>query len=172
MNAPVSVQWFCARTSGRETRATLYLTRAGFEPFRPVIHRYFWDKRRKAERFRELALFPGYVFFAARHRDHAAQARNVTGVSSILGEYLGDTFAPKAMPSHYIGELIDKCPIVEGKRRAYTPGERVRVAVAGLTDLIATVEAHNGRKVSFRMDMLGKEISVSVDEDKVEPVGA
>ena len=169
MTAPVTVQWFAARTAGRETRAALYLTRAGFEPFRPVIHRYFWDKRRRAEKFRIISLFPGYIFFAARGRDHATHARNVTGISGILGEYLGDTFAPKAMPGAYIGELLDKCPIIEGKRRAYTPGERIKVAVAGLSDLIATVEAHAGRKVSFRMTMLGQEVSVSVDESKVEP---
>lgn len=168
MTAPVTVQWFAARTAGRETRAALYLTRAGFEPFRPVIHRYFWDKRRRAEKFRIISLFPGYIFFAARGRDHATHARNVTGISGILGEYLGDTFAPKAMPGAYIGELLDKCPIIEGKRKKFCTGDRVEIAVAGISKVIAEVESHSGNKVRVFANVLGNKTIVTVDESLVE----
>lgn len=167
----MNVSWYCARTAGRETRAVLYLTRAGYEPFRPVIHRYFIDKRRKIERYRELSLFPGYVFFAATDAAHAAQARSAIGVADVLGEWRGAAYVPREIPARYIGKLIDECPVIEGRRRKFCSGERVAIVVAGIRQIIAEVDEHSGSKVRVYANVLGKQTVVTVDENLVEAAG-
>ena len=162
-----SLRWYVAKTIGRPSRAAFYLRRSGLEAFYPIIHRYFIDKRSHIEKFRETALLPGYVFFIAQSKSDFGRAVSCIGVHGILGFWRDGEHIPIAMPSIYMGELIVNSPIIEGKRRKYCTGELVKVALAGVRDIIASVESHDGAKVRIKTTILGQDTIVSVNQNLV-----
>ncbi len=164
-------KWFCAKTIGRETRARFYLERAGIEAFRPEIHRYFVDRRTKQEKHRILGLFPGYVFVCIDSDAERDRATNAIGVAYLLGNWTGDQFAPRQMPSEWIAPLIEAGPIIQGKKVAFKKGQLVKAAVGALADLIGEVEAiDKSRTAIVRMEMFGTVRQVRVALEHLEPV--
>lgn len=163
--------WYCAKTSGRETQAEFYLRRAGLEAFRPVIHRYFKDRRTLQQRFRVLSLFPGYVFVRIETDAERDRASRAIGVAYILGEWHGTLFKPRQMPACWIGELIWAGPIIEGKSIAFKPGDMVLRAVGALADLIGEIQAIDKSRIAkVKVAMFGKEHVVRVPVSELEPV--
>jgi hypothetical protein len=160
--------WLAAKISGHANRASFYLERAGVLSFRPIIHKYYKDKRTQQERFRVAELFQGYIFIRPESPLEYARAKDAIGVSYILGGYSGERFIPKEIPLEWIEELERSGPMIVGKRRKFERGQHVRAAVNAISEIIGTVEAHNGRRVTIRAVMFGAEMKIDVDEDKIE----
>ena len=164
------MDWYCAKINGSQKLAAFYLERAGLKPFYPTIYRYFTDRRTGEERYRVVSLFPGYIFIPladAAERDRATRA---IGVAYLLGNWTGDRFAPRQMPSEWIASLIEAGPIIEGKRVAFRRGDTVRVAVAGIGKAICQIEAiDNSHSAIVSMAMFGAVRRVSVAMENLEP---
>jgi transcription antitermination factor NusG len=163
------LSWFVARTSSRDTIAAFYLERAGLTVFRPLVHRYFTDRRTQQERYRVLSLFPGYAFVALTDAAEREAAVSAVGVASLLGSWTGDRFAPKEIPSQWVAALVEAGPLVEGKRVAFRKGDAVKAAVGGIAGLIGTIEAiDNSHTAVVSMAMLGAVRRVSVALEHLE----
>jgi transcription antitermination factor NusG len=164
--------WFCAKTIGRETRAELYLERAGIDAFRPVIHRYFVDRRTQQERHRVLSLFPGYIFARIETDDERDLATSAIGVSYLLGNWTGDRFLPRQMPSQWIAHLIEAGPIIQGKKSTVKKGDRVKRvfgAISGLADIIGEVEkVDKSRFAVVKTTLFGAERRIKIAVDHLE----
>jgi hypothetical protein len=160
--------WLAAKIIGPPKRALLYLDRAGVRSFRPIVHKYYKDSRTQQERFRIADLFTGYIFIRPESPLEYALAKNAIGISYILGGYSGERFIPKEIPLEWVEELERSGPMIIGKRRKFQRGQKVRAAVNAISEIIGTVEAHNGRKVTMRTIMFGAEMKIDVDEDKIE----
>lgn len=161
-------RWYAAKASGREGRARLDMNRRGLTSFVPERHIYFVDKRTNVEKVRKASLIPGYVFFFAASPEQIARASNSLGVSYVLGEWSGDSFRPSPMPKSWIERLMEAGPVIEGKRKKFCNGDKVRAIISGLTSIVGTVERHKGGKVSVRAEILGASRVVMVDASKVE----
>jgi transcription antitermination factor NusG len=165
--------WFCAKTVGRETRAQFYIERAGIDAFRPEIHRYFIDRRTQQERHRILSLFPGYVFIRIETDDERDLATSAIGVAYLLGNWTGDHFQPRQMPSQWIAHLIEAGPIIQGKKCDLKKGDRVKRAIgaaSGLADIIGEVErVDKSRFAVVKTIMFGAERRVKIAVDHLEP---
>lgn len=163
--------WYAAKTVGRETRALFYLARRGVKAFRPEVHRYFVDRHTRQEKFRVTSLFPGYVFVdihGAAERDRASRAIGVTG---LLGMWTGDGFMPKEIPSQWIHDLMDAGPQITGKKIAFRKGERAKVAIGRIGEIITEVEGvDKSGKVRLTIEMFGSCRKVLVSQDKLERV--
>jgi transcription antitermination factor NusG len=163
--------WYCAKTIGRETRAKLYLERAGLSAFRPEIHRYFTDRHTQQERRRVLSLFPGYVFVRIETDAERDRAVSAIGVAYLLGNWTGDRFLPRQMPSLWLAALMSAGPIIQGRRVAFKPGDLVRRAVGQLAELIGEVEAVDKEQVAdVKVTMLGKAHRLRIPSHELEPV--
>lgn len=165
--------WYCAKTVGRETRAKLYLERAGLEAFRPEVHHYFTDRRTKLEcvKPRILSLFPGYIFVRILTDTERDRAISAIGVAYLLGNWTEDRFLPRQMPSLWIGALIKAGPIIQGKRVAFKPGDLVSRAVGHLAELIGEVEGVDKNQiVDVKVTMLGKTHRLRIPSHELEPV--
>lgn len=161
--------WFAAKTCGRETKSIFYLERAGIRAFRPETHRYFIDNHTHAERFRVIAIFPGYVFFEAAGQNEYNLAASATGVAYVLGNWIGERFAPKEMPKQWITDLIDAGPIIEGKKVAYKKGNKVKIAVGHLEKLIAEIDGvDTSGKLMVKVELFGRTNLVRIAPGSVE----
>ena len=160
--------WYAAKTSGRETRATFYLDRAEVKCYRPEVHNYFIDKRTGAEKSRASSLFPGYIFFSPESPDQFSAAKNAIGIGYILGGWHGNEFIPRSMPAGWVDALIGVGPVVRGRKKRFCNGEKVRVIISGLSEILATVESQTKGKVTVKAVMFGSEMEFTVDESKVE----
>lgn len=159
----MDMQWYVARTKGTDTRAALYLNRGGFPSFLPKIQKYWIDQRTKRERMRETSLLPGYVFFEATDWTHADRAKHAIGVSYVLGDMDGEHFVAKEIPRVYIETLIGAGPIIVGKRKKFAAGDKVILALAGVSNIIGTVDSDLGGKIRLRINVLGTETLVTAD---------
>lgn len=163
--------YYCAKTIGRETRAKLYLERAGLEAFRPEVHRFFVDRRTQQERHRILSLFPGYVFIRMETDAERDRAVSAIGVAYLLGEWDRTLFKPKPMPSEWMASLIEAGPIIQGRKVAFQKGQRVKAAVGALAEFIGKIEAlDNSRAAVVSMEMFGTVRQVRVALEHLEPV--
>ena len=125
MTAPVTVQWF-ARTAGRESPRASTATGRRLRTLPPRHPSLFLGTSAARPKVQDHQVCSPATSSSPPVAATATHARNVTGISGILGEYLGDTFAPKAMPGAYIGELLDKCPIIEGSAASTRPASASR----------------------------------------------
>lgn len=160
--------WLAAKTIGRASRACWYLDRAGVRSFHPVVHRYYLDRRTRQEKFRVAELFPGYLFIRPEGPLEYAKAKNAIGVAYILGGFSGERFVPREIPAEWVETLEKAGPVLVGKRRKFVKGQKIRVVISNIAEIVATVEAHNGHKVKFRTDMFGAEVVADADESRVE----
>jgi len=163
--------WFVARTKGRESRASLDLSRHGVRAFWPKQHRFFIDKRTKEEKFRVSALISGYLFC---HLETAAERERVQScyyLSGLLGEWTQTGFKPREIPTRYVVDLIEHGPFEVNKMRsrvAFKKGDRVKLALNSLAEIIADVEGiDKSGKVVVRADLLGGIRLVHVEPERL-----
>lgn len=168
MQSNENAAWYVAKTSGRDTRALLYVRRNGVAAFWPERHSYFIDRRTKVEKFRVSGQFPGYLFFQLNHASDLSRVTSAIGVAYVLGEVLCGQFRPARMPAGMVERLIEAGPLIEGKRKKFCNGDSVRVIIDELTTVISRVERHRNGKVHLQMEMLGAKRIVVVDEKRVE----
>lgn len=163
-----SGDWHVARTIGRPSRAALYINRAGVRAFWPELHRYFID-RSKVERFRKLALYPGYVFFQPRGLSDYGRVLSAIGVRDILGYWQGSEHVPSVIPSEMMNVLIAHGPVVEGRRKKFNSGDKVAIAIAGVNKIIGIVisDAADG-KVRVMADIFGKQTVITAPERSID----
>lgn len=159
--------WHIAKTTGRETRAVFYLRRNGIEVFCPERHFYFVDKRTKQENHRVSAMFPGYCFFRMERETDLSKVLGSIGVAYVLGERTPHRFIPAIAPEGMVERLTAIGPLIEGKRRKFCNGEKVRVIVGDVSEFIASVEKHVGLKIHVRAVIAGREHKIVVDEKRV-----
>lgn len=145
------------------------LTARGFCCYLPVEHRTrrtVWHRRVPVE----LPIFPGTMFipdFEAdirKLRDHA---------DGILGYVrYGDTVAyanAKTMASVRSFEAYCNTPM--GQRPRYKPGEVVRVVDGPLSYYVGRFQNLDDKgRLKVLVEVLGRQVSVEVDEDQIEPV--
>ena len=160
-------KWYIAKTKGLPSRAAFYLERDGITAFVPVIHKYFVDKRKSVEKHRVACLFPGYVFFLAYGDRDFGRVKSSIGIADILGDWRGEKHVAVAMPDKYMIDLIANCPIIEGKRNKFCTGDLVKIAIAGVRDIIARVERHDGRRVHVKVNILGIDIPLTVSDKDI-----
>jgi transcription antitermination factor NusG len=161
--------WHVARCIGRETRAALYLSRAGIRAFRPVEHHYFIDRRTKVERYRERSRFGGYVFVELHDAAERDAACNAIGVAGLLGWWTDEGYRLATIPTHYVTDLMDAGPELFGKSRPFKKGEKVRIAFNAVSEIIAEFEALDGSgKCVVTLEAFGGKRFVSVDIERLQ----
>ncbi|MFA4974572.1 MAG: transcription termination/antitermination NusG family protein [bacterium] len=164
--------WHVIKSSGRDTRADFYLRRAGLRTYRPLEHRYFIDRRTQAQKFREKSLMPGYIFVRLDNIADIARIRNAIGVSYILGNWEGERFVPAEIPGEWVENLEKAGPLIVGKKVAYRKGDKIRLIINKISDMILECEGVDGRgRVMVGVEMLGKRQIVRVDPERVELAG-
>lgn len=166
------MNWYVARTKGRESRAAVDLERHGVRAFWPRLHRFYLDKRTKEERFRLAALIPGYVFVelqTAKERDYVQSCYYLGG---LLGEWSDAGFKPREIPTRYVIDLIEHGPFEVNKRHTRAPfkkGDRVKLSLGHIAGIIAHVngiDIHG--KVVVSADLLGGIRLIHVEPERLE----
>jgi transcription antitermination factor NusG len=140
--------WHVARCIGRESRASLYLSRAGIRNFRPVEHHYFIDRRTKAERFRERPRFGGYVFVELHNAAERDAACRAIGVAGLLGWWTDEGYRLATIPTHYVTDLIDAGPVILNKvntKGRFRHGQKVKLALGAIADIIGEYQGLDDR---------------------------
>lgn len=164
--------WHIARTIGRESRASLYLNRAGIRNFRPVEHFYFIDKRTKVERFRERPRFGGYVFVELHDAAEREAACRAIGVAGLLGHWTETGYRLAEVPRHYVTDLIDAGPVVLNKRNSRQPfkkGQKVKLALNAVAEIIAEFAQLDGKgKAVVTVTTLGVACPVHVELERLQ----
>lgn len=169
MNPTYSPRWYVAQTHPHaEVKASLHLTRQGFEIYLP---RYL-KKRRHARRVETVAapLYPGYVFVAIdREVQRWRSIQSTIGVSRLVCR--GDD--PAAVPKGIIEELKhrqDESGLIRIERRArFNPGDTVRVVEGVFSDCLGLYEGMDDReRVAILLDLLGRKVRVVLASELVD----
>ena len=184
-------QWFCVRTVfGQAKLADEEVRLAGFTVFNPSIYHPATKPKRdingmmrpgKPERVTQA--FPHYFFVRLNLSDPAWHAvRRLPGVKEIMSvaDRRGGPGIPIAIPDHAIGKIMQLCaangciyprgfspagPVPE----KLEPGMRVRLVDGPVDDDQTFVcEWARGDWVRFLMDMLGREVPVTVRRSSVQ----
>ena len=163
--------WYCARTKGRESRAAVDLERRGVRAFWPRQHRFYVDKRTREEKFRVNALIPGYLFVELDTVAERDKVQNCYYLSGLLGEWSEAGFRPREIPTRYVVDLIEHGPWEVNKRHTRAPfkkGERVKLSLNRLTEIIADVEAiDKAGNVVVMADLLGGVRLIHVEPERL-----
>ena len=156
--------WHIARVFGRESRASLYLSRAGIRNFRPVEHHYFIDRRTKVERYRERSRFGGYVFVELHNAAERDAACRAIGVAGLLGWWTGEGYRLATIPTHYVTDLMDAGPQLVNKSKPFNKGQKVKIALNAVSELIASFETLDGPgKAVVTLEAFGGQRKVTVE---------
>jgi len=163
--------WHIARVVGRETRASLYLNRAGIRNFRPVEHFYFIDKRTKTERFRERPRFGGYVFVELHNAAERDAACRAIGVAGLLGHWTESGYRLAEVPTHYVTDLIDAGPVILNKANTkgrFRHGQKVKLALNAVAEIIGEfLELDDKGKAVVTVSALGGVYPVHVEQERL-----
>jgi transcription antitermination factor NusG len=164
--------WHIARVAGRETRACLYLSRAGIRNFRPVEHHYFIDRRTKVERYRERPRFGGYVFVELHSAAERDAACNAIGVAGLLGWWTDDGYRLATIPTHYVTDLMDAGPVVLNKvntKGRFRHGQKVKMALGALAEIIGEFQELDKKGLNVVKGVLfGKEQRFHLPDARLE----
>jgi transcription antitermination factor NusG len=161
--------WHVARCIGRETRAALYLSRAGIRNFRPVEHHYFIDRRTKVERYRERPRFGGYVFVELHNAAERDAACNAIGVAGLLGWWTDEGYRLATIPTHYVTDLMDAGPHLVGKSKPFNKGQKVKIAYNAISEIVADFEGlDKDGKALVTLAMLGGQRLVAVELKRLQ----
>ncbi len=169
MNPTRSPQWYVAQTHPHaETKASLHLTRQGFEIYVP---RYL-KKRRHARRIDTVAapLYPGYVFVAIdREVQRWRSIQSTIGVSRLVCR--GDE--PAALPEGIVEELKrrqDENGLISLQRRArFNPGDKIRVVEGAFSDCLGLYEGIDDKeRAAILLDLLGRKVRVVLPSDLLD----
>jgi transcription antitermination factor NusG len=161
--------WHVARCVGRESRASLYLNRAGIRNFRPVEHHYFIDKFTKVERYRERPRFGGYVFVELHNDAERDAACRAVGVAGLLGWWTDDGYRLAQIPAHYVTDLMDAGPQMVGKSKPFNKGQKVRIAFNAVSEILAEYKELDGHgKAVVTLEAFGGQRFVTVDIQRLQ----
>jgi transcription antitermination factor NusG len=156
--------WFVARTVGRESRACLYLSRAGIRAFRPVEWHYFIDRRRNVERYRERPRFAGYVFVELHNAAERDAACRAIGVAGLLGWWTDEGYRLATIPTHYVTDLMDAGPQMVNKSKPFKKGQKVKIAYNAISEIVADFEGlDKDGKALVTLAILGGQRLVAVE---------
>jgi transcription antitermination factor NusG len=155
--------WHIARCVGRESRACVYLLRAGIRRFWLTRHVYFIDRRTKEERYRVLSRWPGYVLIELKKPEDWSKAKGAIGVADIFHE---------AIPDHYVTDLIDHGPLIENKQNTkgrLEPNQKVKIAIGAISDVEARFKALDAKgKAVVEVNTLGGVYEVTVAPERLQ----
>ncbi len=161
--------WHVCKTIGRESRASLYLSRAGIRNFRPVEHHYFIDRRTKAERFRERPRFGGYVFVELHNAAERDAACRAIGVAGLLGWWTDEGYRLATIPTHYVTDLMDAGPQLVNKSKPFNKGQKVKIALNAVSEIIGEYEALDGAgKAVVTLEAFGGQRLVTVELKRLQ----
>jgi transcription antitermination factor NusG len=163
--------WHVARCIGRESRASLYLSRAGIRNFRPVENRWFKDKRTGQQKYRVASVFPGYVFVELHgHNDRDAACRAI-GVAGLLGWWADSGYRLAEVPTHYVTDLMDAKPrdLNKPHSRSFNKGQKVELALNALSKIVGEFkgELDGTGKAVITVQTLGSSYDVTVKLDRL-----
>lgn len=167
-SAQYDSKWYAVFTMTRhEKRLTRLCEERRIESFLPLYHvKNRWKNRCTVTV--ELPLFPNYLFVRinAQKRVHIL---NLPGVLSIVSA--GRNLLP--VPDDYVSALrggllahkIEPHPNVEA-------GDRVCITAGPMTGMEGILDRRkNGLRVVVRLDMIGRSVSVEVDDTEISPIG-
>lgn len=168
--------WICARVKGigtrAEHRASTDLKRHGVESFWPQQHRYFIDRLKKQERYRESALLPGYLFCRLRRPIDRDIISGCYFLSYVLGSWTGERFLPREIPGSYVTALIEHGPFEINKMNTkgrFKIGQKVKVALNALTEIIGEYkgEVDGKGKAVINVSAFGKTFDVQIGHERL-----
>jgi len=162
--------WFAVKCWLPDVAVARRIERLGFSTFRPERHVY--SRKHGRETMRATSLMPGYVFVGAVEAQDAFRAAQATGVAYLLGNRVGDAFAPAQIPSQWVEALRDAGPAVEGKAIAFKKGENAKVALGKLVEIIGEFERFDETgKAVLNVILFGTQRSVHVPAEHLERAG-
>jgi transcriptional antiterminator RfaH len=166
--APAVPAWRLAYTRPRmEQTASLNLERQGFETYLPLFKTY----RRTSEGLQPAyeSMFPRYVFLRP-----SSQRQSLSTVASTRGVCTLVKFGGEA--AHVLPEILQEIREFERRRNQsdlatvspIQPGARVRMRKTSLQGLEGFVVSVAKQRVTFLLQLLGREKQVTVDHGELE----
>jgi transcription antitermination factor NusG len=117
------------------------------------------------------ALIPGYLFVELETVAERDKVQNCYYLSGLLGEWSEAGFRPREIPTRYVVDLIEHGPWEVNKRHTRAPfkkGERVKLSLNRLTEIIADVEAiDKAGNVVVMADLLGGVRLIHVEPERL-----
>lgn len=169
-NRSTECHWFAVYITCRhEKRVAQHFNQRGIECYLPV---YRTQRRWKDKPMvtLDLPLFPGYIFVRIDRRQRV-KVLQVPGVLLLVGG-MGAQFAP--LPELEIEALRNGLdPLRAEPHPLLLAGRRVRIckgALAGVEGIV--VRKKNNLRVVLTLDLIMQSISVEVNGEDLEPVGA
>jgi transcription antitermination factor NusG len=148
---------------GRTQFALAMLTRAGFQPYCPLLRE--WRTGRRGQQQREVALFPGYTFLVIQLQWHAA--RWAPGTLGLIMNGI----QPARVPDNVIDDIRRRevrGAIELPKPAEFRPGDPVRIlsgAFEGHLALYAGMKPHE--RIEVLLSFLGSQQRVTLPRDAV-----
>lgn len=150
-----------------EALAERELKRQGFHVFLPL----YLKRRRHARRqtVGPAPLFPGYIFVSI---GAAQRWRSINGTFGVI-RLLTTADQPAPIAKVIVDGLLDRrneqgfIPLSPGKR--LVRGDKVRIASGSFVDALGLFEEFkDGDRVTILLDLLGRQVRVVLDGEKVE----
>lgn len=155
----MSLNWFCICTkSQQEIRASVEISKQGFEVYFPVEHR---EKIHKGVRINTTSpLYPRYIFARFDRAIPGWQPiRNTRGVSFIISD---PDNRPIPLKDHVM-DVIRAYKPPEGPIDAtvqFSQGQRVQVSTGPLAGLEGLFVADKQKRVSCLLEIMGKRVEM------------
>lgn len=168
----MTTDWFVVQTqANRESFAAAALERQGFSVFLPRFAKRVSHARRVSIVHRPL--FPGYLFVRLG-RD--SRWRAINGTSGVVRLVTAGE-APLPIAAGIIEALIERADaggvVALQPRRAFKPGDPVRIVGGSLADTLGLFEDVKCRqRISILLDILGRKVRVLLVDEHVEQAAA
>jgi transcription antitermination factor NusG len=161
--------WLVARVHPRKEEFALRnLAQQSFRTFCPRFSRMI--KRGRSTITALAPLFPGYIF--VKEQAGSAPLRSVKGTFGIQQVLGGSWSTGGAVPEKVMAALFARCPqgIASRIKPEFCRGETIRVLVGPLANKIAVIEDFDDAgRVSILFDLLGRELSIKVQDNMLGP---
>lgn len=156
-------RWYCVRTGYRaEFTALRGLSEAGFAGHLPMF-----VSRKRGHRERVLALFPRYLF--VRFAIDADPWRRIFAVRGVEHLFCMSPERPVPMPPGEVEDLMKRGRPADGAIDDLG-GKRLRVKGGVLAGHEGLCSWSDDERVALLVDLLGRQMTVEMDRDRVERV--
>jgi transcriptional antiterminator RfaH len=164
--------WFAAQTLARaEDQACRQLAAQGFRVFLPQYLKR-WSHARRVEQ-RPCPLFPRYLFVEIDTRATRWRAINGTiGIARLLGTQDGPSPVAPGVVEELLRRRDEKGFIPLARQPRFAVGDTVRILGGAFASALGLIEGLADRdRVALLLDLLGRKVRVSVEEDMIARAG-